>query len=143
MLEAAGPAAYSSGATYVASQVFTYNGATVTVTATDIGTSNTKADSACDTNDIVIWDGGTDSVQVWSACNVGATTTAGYNTVPVQPSDPSATLPGNRVAAVQGNYYQWGRNDNVTSGTWTTSQWTSQLTPPANTTANTNFYEGD
>jgi hypothetical protein len=67
----------------------------------------------------------------------------GYDTVPLQSPNPTAssTLPPNRVANVQGNYYQWGRNDNVTSGTWTTSQWGGAFTSPANTTGNTNYYQ--
>lgn len=31
----------------------------------------------------------------------------------------------------------------MTSGTWTTSQWGGVFTSPANTTGNTNFYQGD
>lgn len=47
--------AYSSATTYTAGQAFIYSGATVTVSATGIGTSSTKADLACDTNDIAVW----------------------------------------------------------------------------------------
>ena len=129
--------AYASATTYAPSQQFSYGGTNVTVTAAGIGTSGTKSDPSCDTNDIAVWQQGTDNVQIWAACNVGATTSAGYDAVPAQSPNPTATasaLPINRVAAVQGNYYQWGRNDIVTSGTWTASQYGGTLTSPANTT---------
>ena len=89
------PSAYSSSTTYTSGQAFTWNGATVTVTATGLGTSSTKS-TGCDTNDIVIWQGGTNNVQIWAACNVGSTV-AGL------------------TSTSYGNYYQWG-NGSCPSG---------------------------
>jgi hypothetical protein len=141
--------AYSATTTYAANQTFSYNGATITVTSPGIGVASTKADSACDTYDIALWQPGTGNIQVWAACNVGATTSVGYDTVPLQSPNPTAssTLPPNRVANVQGNYYQWGRNDNVTSGANGGSfdgagSWNTQL-PSTNTTGNSIFYRGN
>ena len=71
--------AYSSSTTYTIGQTFSYNGATITVTAPGIGVANTKANPASDTNDIAVWQSGTNNIQVWAATNVGATTTTGYN----------------------------------------------------------------
>ena len=73
---------------------------------------------------------------------MGATTSVGWDTVPAQSPEPSITLPTNRTA-VLGNYYQWGRNDTITSGTFITSPYTGAFTSPANTTGNTSYYAGD
>lgn len=131
---------------YTVGNQFTYSGVTVTVTSAGVGTGSSTY-AGCDTSDIVIWRSG-NNPQIWAACNVGATTSVGFATVPDQTSgggNPSATLPTNRVANVQGNYYQWGRNDNITSGTWT--PWVSGHVSAGEfsngSTSNTNFYGGD
>ena len=47
--------AYSSATTYTAGQIFSYNGANITVTASGLGVANTKANPASDTNDSAVW----------------------------------------------------------------------------------------
>lgn len=133
--------AYSSLTTYTAGQQFMYSGAIVTVTSTGIGSSSTKADSNCDTNDIVVWQGGTNNIQIWAACNVGATISTGSLAVQTPNPTTNGTLPSNRVASIQGNYYQWGRNDDITSGAFTGSQFGGTFTN--NSTNDTNFYAAD
>ncbi len=61
--------AYNSALTYTIGQTFTWSGATVTASGTNIGTSSTIS-PGCDTPDIVIWQSGTNNIQIWSACNV-------------------------------------------------------------------------
>lgn len=50
---------------------------TISVTGSGVGTSYSKADPLCDTNDIAIWDT-SGNIQVWAACNVGATVAMNY-----------------------------------------------------------------
>lgn len=95
---------------YVVWQQFTYNGAVITVTTITIdeggnilytGTSNTKSESSCDTNDIAIWTNGNDNhIQIWSACNVWATAASEYKLV----TDERTSVTKSRVWW----YYQWG-----------------------------------
>lgn len=66
-------APYSASKTYTAGKCFTYNGATITVTATGIGTSSSTHGS-CSSPDVAIWTNGAAAPQVWALCNVGATT---------------------------------------------------------------------
>ena len=117
-----------SGATYTVGQTFTQSGAIVTVTGSGVGVASTKALSTCDTNDIVVWAGA--NIQIWSACNMGATTA-------------SATL----SATSSGAYYQWGRNDDVTAGTftvWVTGHVSAgELNSSTLSTGNQLFYAGD
>ncbi len=143
------PSVYSSGSSTTAFtpwMQFSYSGVTVTVTSAGVGLSSSTY-AGCDTPDIVIWASGYNP-QIWAACNIGATTSAGFATVPIQnpvTSVDAMTLPSNRVANVQGNYYQWWRNDNVTTYTfaWTGVTYTGVLSSPANTTSTTLFYGWD
>ncbi len=119
---------YNPLVAYTTGQQFGQSGAVVTVSATGLGSANTKALSGCDTNDIVVWSGS--MIQVWSACNIGATTA-------------SATL----SATSSGAFYQWGRNDDVTAGTfiaWVTGHVNaSEFNNNTLSTGNNLFYAGD
>ena len=106
---------YSSSTTYTPGQAFTYNGATISVTATGLGTSSTKT-TGCDTNDIVVWQGGTNNVQIWAACNAGATTAF------TSQSYPSGTTPTGAQEAWMGGLYQWGNNTDVTAASTSSTQ---------------------
>lgn len=111
---------------YVVWQQFTYNGAVITVTTITIdeggnilytGTSNTKSESSCDTNDIAIWTNGNDNhIQIWSACNVWATAASEYKLV----TDERTSVTKSRVWW----YYQWGNmvSWNYQFG-WFTDNW--------------------
>ena len=105
-------------------------------------TTPTVAGATCDTYDILIGSL-TGSYQIWAACNVGATTSIGYNTIPSQNHNPTTSgyLPQNHNPYVQGMYFQWGRNDDITSGTSTGGTFSGTLTN--NSTTNSNFYQGD
>ncbi len=108
---------YSSSTTYTAGQVFSYSGTTVTVSSNGVGvSSNTKALSVCDTNDIVVWSG--TNIQIWSACNMGATN-AWTGGLTITNCSNSATDCDASLRYTLGDYYEWGRNDPVTSGTYT------------------------
>ena len=103
--------AYSSLTTYTVGQIFSYNGATVTVSATGMGTSSTTI-TGCNTPDTVVWQGGTNNIQIWATCNMGATTAYTNQTYP------SNTAPTAGQEAWMGAYYQWGNNaDNTTTTT--------------------------
>ena len=106
------PPAYSSSTTYTPGQAFTWNGATVTVTATGLGTSSTKS-PGCDTNDIVIWQGGTNNVQIWAACDMGSTVAG-------------------TTSASYGGLYQWGNNANIISASTSSTQVNASSNGPGN-----------
>ncbi|MDP2103780.1 MAG: InlB B-repeat-containing protein, partial [Candidatus Gracilibacteria bacterium] len=122
-------AAYSSAITYVAGDAFTYtlpSGSTVTVNVTGpgygtvIGTK-TLHTPACDTDDITIWQNGTNNVQVWAACNVGASVAVPYaqsNTVITTPYHTPTPTEKTRI----GNFYQWGNRADITSAGTSASQ---------------------
>ena len=117
------PPAYSSSMTYTPGQAFTWNGATVTVTATGLGTSSTKAIAGCDTNDIAVWQGGTNNVQIWAACNMGSTV-AGVST------------------SSYGGFYQWGNNADVTSAVTSGTQVNTSTYGPGNYYNSSTFITG-
>lgn len=64
----------------------------------------------CDTPDIVLANG-----QKWAACNVGATTAYAGQVYP-------SGTPTTAQKAYVGAYFQWGRNDDLTAGTTTTTR---------------------
>jgi uncharacterized protein (TIGR02145 family) len=64
----------------------------------------------CDHDDITLPNG-----QVWQACNVWASTTEGWDSVPVQDPAFSATIPTSDRSLLW-DYFQWGRNIPVTTG---------------------------
>ena len=73
---------FTSGITYAPGDTFSTTlpsgtNVTISVTGSGVGTSYSKADSLCDTNDIAIWDT-SGNIQVWAACNVGATVAIDY-----------------------------------------------------------------
>jgi uncharacterized protein (TIGR02145 family) len=71
----------------------------------------------CDTKDIKLPNG-----QIWSACNVGATTAY------TNQSYPSGIAFTPLQKSYLGGYYQWGRNKDVTSGSLTTGPLGSDTT---------------
>ena len=125
---------YSSSTTYTIGQKFTYNGAIVTVTATGIGSSNTTY-NGCNTHDIAIWQEGTDNIQVWSACNIGAT--IAYTGIPITDCEWWTTDCNLWIRNTIGSYFQWGRNDDVTETS--TSSILAAADVLENTVWNTNF----
>jgi len=96
------PGPYLASVTYVAGEKFTYNGATVTVTATGRGTSDSKYYN-CPSNDIAVWTNGATIPQVWSLCNVGATVVF-IGTQSSTDDSPVATT------TTAGKFFQWGEN---------------------------------
>ena len=104
--------AYSSATTYTAGQQFTYNGATITVTATGRGTSSSQY-SGCNTADLAIWTNGATAPYIWSMCNAGATTA--YASQALTNCGGWASDCDSGLRASIGSYYQWGKNRDVTS----------------------------
>ena len=103
--------AYSSSTLYSTGNTFSWSGANIAVTGTGIGTSSTTV-AGCNTPDTVIWQGGTNNVQIWATCNAGATTAF------IGQTYPSNTAPTAGQETWMGAYYQWGNNaDNTATAT--------------------------
>ncbi len=83
---------------------------------------NTVRYVGCDTNDIILSNG-----QRWAACNVGAK----YANADVAAAVTSVTFGTADWTDRYGYFFQWGRNDNVTSSSTTTTK------APTGTTAST------
>ena len=109
--------AYSSSTTYSTGQVFTWSGATVTVTGTGVGISSTTV-IGCNAPDTVVWQGGTNNIQIWATCNAGATTAFLTGTMIY----PSNTAPTTGQEAWMGAYYQWGNNGDLTTASTSSTQ---------------------
>ena len=131
---------YISSLAYSAGQNFTWNGATVTVTGPGMGTSSTTT-PGCDTPDIAVWQDGTNNIQIWAACNMGATAAWTGGSLSITDCAGGSTDCDASLRSTLGDYYQWGRNDVVTSDTYTTGQYSGILT--GGSTSDTNFYQGD
>ena len=127
---------YSSSTAYSSGQVFAWSGATITVTGTGIGTSSTTI-SGCNTPDIAVWSGS--NVQIWAACNMGAT--SAYTGITIINCSNAGSDCDSSIRYTIGSYYQWGRNDDVTAGTFISSGYNGSLTNCS--TSNTNFYDTD
>lgn len=114
------PVAYSSGTVYspTGTPSFIWSGTTVHVTGSGIGYASSQADPLCDTNDIAIWQPGTNNVQIWAACNVGATVaSAGTTSQSCTAIGCSVdTFTGTYAASLAnfGYYFQWGNNTQIT-----------------------------
>lgn len=90
---------YYPSLTYSAGQTFTYGGAIVNVSAVGRGTSNSTYLN-CPTADIVIWSNGATVPQIWSLCNVGASSVfTGYQAT--ANDSPAAT------SVTAGKMFQW------------------------------------
>ena len=131
---------YSSSTTYSSGQTFSWSGATITASAiVGVGSSSTKV-SGCDTNDIAVWSG--TNIQIWAACNAGATS-AWTGGLSISDCGGSANDCQSSNRYTLGSYYQWGRNDNVTSGTFVGSQVSNgALNMTTLSVGNTNYYQG-
>lgn len=114
------PSVYSSGIAYspTGNSSFIWSGTTVHVTGSGIGFASSRADLLCDTNDISIWSGGTNNVQIWAACNVGANiASAGVTTQSCTAAGCSIdTFTGVYASSLAnfGSYFQWGNSAPVT-----------------------------
>lgn len=114
------PSVYSSGTVYspTGNSSFIWSGTTVHATGGGIGFASSRADPLCDTNDISVWQPGTNNVQIWAACNVGATVaSAGTTTQSCTTAGCSVdTFTGAYAASLAnfGSYFQWGNNTPIT-----------------------------
>lgn len=85
---------YDPNLNYGSGSSFVFNNKTVLVSGTGAGTVPGDFFPGCTEPDIAVWSGA--SVQIWSACNVGATSAFGT-----------------------GSYHQWHRDEDVTSSSAT------------------------
>jgi len=140
--------AYSTSTTYTTWQCFTYTLPSGSVISIDVigpgyGTvagTKTLHIPACDTDDIAIWQNGTTNVQIWAACNVGASVVVPY-------ASSTGVVTGNVTPDATektriGNFYQWGNNGDITNAVFVNSGWPicSELPSPSTYSQTTSFY---